>query len=602
MSWSSSENFFVNSKLEVFLVDLCYEPLEFTQSKDVIYDGPKGDDFKRFLRSTNLRVNCQGKAIVRVQKRDDDGEFLEQYDSFILEKVVPLDPFGFSNVLLLKPQAVNKLQSILDNTKAELEKKNDELNELHNLLDKTKVELAKKNDEINELQSLLDGTVAELAKKNDAINELKKQQIDQDWNPELFRLCIVAITNSMKRVFVDFGLEPPANGYPESVLKFLEMLHDLILHKEFSATFLVVANKILASIASIFEKRNGLHIGMETTNSTPDSLIDNLFTLRGFMDTHFFIDGSVIFKDYRLMKEDDLPVIFQYPATDVAELKRKKIGTKSIDNIDENSIFYGYFNIPIVGMFKGVLRRVYVTLPDEIMVKLQVGRHILNNKRFWFVNANGACIFEKELLSPESTDTNTSSSINNISNLEDAKFSSSRILGDHMDFLGFFCRMNQIFVNEKGVYLKFDFIGGKYSGPRVFRDSTVRYYSKDGGMFHPFKLVQFDVNTPTTDIVQREVYLPVASSIFGEEYPSWIVNEALGKDCAFTFNDFCFMGKITKASGTFRENALVHVFFEQSQHGENCYVDALATTFFVLKTKKVKSWVDIDKSIAPKFG
>ncbi|XP_043713236.1 uncharacterized protein LOC122661793 [Telopea speciosissima] len=187
MSWSSSDDFFVSSKLEVFAVDLFSEPLELTRCKAVVYDGPKGDDFKRFLRSKNFRVNRQGKAIVRVQKRDDDGEFLEgEYDTFVLETVVPLGPFAFQNVPLSKPQVVNELQSLLDNTKAELAKKNDELNEMQSLLDNTKAELAKKNDALNELQSLLDNTKDELAKKNDALNELMKQKIDQDWNPEQF--------------------------------------------------------------------------------------------------------------------------------------------------------------------------------------------------------------------------------------------------------------------------------------------------------------------------------------------------------------------------------------------------------------------------------
>ncbi|XP_042484889.1 uncharacterized protein LOC122065147 [Macadamia integrifolia] len=294
----------------------------------------------------------------------------------------------------------------------------------------------------------------------------------------------------MKRVFVDFGLEPPESGDPKSVLKFLEMLHDLILQKEFNSTFLVAANGILASIASIFEKRSGLSIGMETTISNPARLIESLFTLRGFIDSHFFIDGSVIVEDFRLMNKDDLPVIFQDSVADVVELKQnKEMGTKSIDNIDRSSILYGYFNIPMVGMFIGVLTRVHVNLPDEIMVKLQVGKHNLNDKRFWFVNANGAGIFQKELLSPE-----------------DIKFTPSRVLGDRTNFVGFFHRMNRIFVNEKGRYVKFDFISGKFSGPGAVFDNTVRYYISEGVMFHPFKIVQFDVNTPATNIVQREIY------------------------------------------------------------------------------------------------
>ncbi|XP_042496198.1 uncharacterized protein LOC122075290 [Macadamia integrifolia] len=200
MSWSLSDSFFVSSKLEVFSVDLFSEPLELTQSDAVIYDGPEGDDFKRFLRSKNIRVNRQGKAIIRVQKHDGDGEILEcHYDTFVLETVVPLGPFGFPNIPLPKPQVVNELQSLLDNTNAELVKKNDELNEsqsllystkaelekkndaLHesqSLLDITKAELVKKNDALKELQSLLDNTKADLAKKNDALNELMKRKID----------------------------------------------------------------------------------------------------------------------------------------------------------------------------------------------------------------------------------------------------------------------------------------------------------------------------------------------------------------------------------------------------------------------------------------
>ncbi|XP_042478820.1 uncharacterized protein LOC122059846 isoform X2 [Macadamia integrifolia] len=516
---------------------------------------------------------------------DDEGEFFEcQYDSSFLERVVPLGPFGFPNLLLLKPQVVNEFQNLLDNTKAELAKKNDELNELRSLLDNTKAELVKKNDELNELRSLLDGTKVELAKKDDEMNELKKQKIDEDWNPEQFRVSIVAITNSMKRVFVDFGLEPPESGDPKSVLKFLEMLHDLIIYKEFNSTFLVAANGILASIASIFEKRSGLTIGMEIAISNPARLIENLFTLRGFIDSHFFIDGSVIVEDFHLMNKDDLPIIFRDSAVDVPELKQKDIGSKSIDNIDRNFHFYGYFNIPMVGMFKGVLTRVHVNLPDEIMVKLQVGKHTLNDKRFWFVNANGASIFQKELLSPK-----------------DIKFTPSRILGDRTDFVGFFRRMNRIFVNGKGTYLKFDFIAGKYSGSGAVFDDTVRYYIKEGVIFYPFKMVQFDVNTPATNIVQREVYLPLSTSKdMGQNDATYIV-DVLGIDCAFTFNDFCFVGKITKATGTFRENALVSVFFEQNEHGENCYVDALATTFFILKTGKVTSHVYRDKLKDPKF-
>ncbi|XP_043714891.1 uncharacterized protein LOC122663272 [Telopea speciosissima] len=587
MSWSSSDEFFVSSKLEVFAVDLFSEPLELTRCKAVIYDGPKGDDFKRFLRSKNFRVNRQGKAIVRVQKRDDDGELLEgEYDTFVLETVVPLGPFGFQNLPLSKPQAVNEWQSLLDNTKAELAKKNDELNKLQSLLANIKAELAKKNDALNELQSLLDNTKVELAKKNDAFNELMKQKIDQDWNPEQFgRLNTAAITNSVKRVFVDFGLEPPASGDPKSVLKFLEMLHDLILYKEFSATFLVAANEILVSIASIFDKRTGLSIGMETNSLTAAQLIKNLLTLRGFMDSHFFIDGSVIVRVFRLMNEDDLPVIFRDSASDVAELKQKEIGTKSIDDIDKNSIFCGYFNIPMVGMFKGVSTRVHVNLPDEIMVKLRVGKHNLNDKRFWYVYANGSGIFQKEPLS------SSESTVGN--KLEDVKFPLSRILGGETDFLGFLLKMNRIFVNKEGTYLKFDFIATK-SSIRV-KENILYYFDKDFGLREPFKLVQFDVNESATNIIERKVSNHGSWTGTSEKYASWIVDEALGNDSAFLLKGICFIGKITKASGTFRNNALVSVFFEHSQHRENCYVDALATTFFVLKTEKVLSWINGEK-------
>ncbi|XP_042479279.1 uncharacterized protein LOC122060157 [Macadamia integrifolia] len=588
MSWSSSDNFYVNARLEVFSVDLLSEPLELTRSTGVVYDGPKGDDFLRFLRSKNFRVNRQGKAIVYVQKRNGDGEFLEcLYDTFILETVVPLGPFGFQNVPLPKPQEVIELQSLLDSTKSELAKKNDVIKELESNLGNNKAELAKKNYALNELQSLLDNTKAELAKKNDALNELAKQKIDQDWTQEQFRLTMVAITNSMKRVFIGFGLEPPASGGPESVLRFLEMLCDLILHKECGATFLVAANEILASMANIFEKRTGLSIGMETTNSTPMTpacLIKSLSTLRVFMvDAHFFIDGNVIVRDLHLMNEEDLPVIFRDSKADVAELKQnKEMGTKSIDNINKKSIFYGYFNIPTIGIFKGVLTRVHVNLPDEIMVKLRAGgKHTLNDNRFWFVYANGAGIFE-------STD-----------NLEIVKFAPSRVLGDRTNFLEFFLRMNRTFVNEKGTYLKFDFIASNPSILRDWPDNTVRYYDKDFIMHNPFKLVQFDVNECPTDTLQQEVSFPGASKATSGKYATWIVNEALGNNCAFQFKNFCFIGKITKeASGIFRKNALVSVFFEQNQHGENCYVDALATTFFVLKTEQLNSWInDRKKSV-----
>ncbi|XP_042506820.1 uncharacterized protein LOC122083176 [Macadamia integrifolia] len=540
MSWSSSDNFFVNAKLEVFSIDIFSEPLELTRSHKIVYDGPKDDDFKRFLRSKNFRVNRQGKAIVRVQKRDDDGEYLEcQYDNFILEMVVPLGTFGFQNIPLPKPQEVNELQSLLNNTKAEL---------------------AKKNGELNELQSLQDNTKDELAKKDDAFNELMKQKIDQDWNREQFRLTMIAITNSMKGVFIDFSLEPPTNGDPESVLRFLEMLRDLILHKEFGATFLVAATRLLASIESIFEKRNGITIGMETTNSTPSTparLIESLFTLRGFMESHFFIDGSVIVRDFRLMNEYDLPVIFRDSAANVAELRKKEVGAKSIDSIDGNSIFYGYFNIPNVGMFKGVLTRVHVTMPDEIMEKLQVsGKHnLINDKRFWFVYANGSAIFEKELLSPQ-----------------DVKFTPSRVLGGQTDFLEFLCRMNRTFVDKNGTYLKFDFIATKNSNTP--QDNILRYYDKDLALHDPFKLVQFDANECAIEIGEREVSVPLSWTFTSEKYASWIVNEAMGNDSAFTYKGIRFVGKITKASGTFHKNALVSVFFEQSQHGENCFVDA----------------------------
>ncbi|XP_042505244.1 uncharacterized protein LOC122081910 isoform X2 [Macadamia integrifolia] len=639
MSWSSSDNFFVNSKLEVFSADLFSEPLKMTQSKVAVYDGPKGDDFKRFLRSRNFRVNRQGKAIVRIQKRDDEGDILEyQYDSFVLEMVVPLAHFGFPNVPLPKLQAVNKLQGLLDITNADLEKKNDAHNELQSLLDSTKAELAKKNDELNDLQSLLDNTKAELAKKNDELNELrslmditkaelvkendplnelakkndelndlrslldntkaelekendilnelKKQKIDQDWNSEQFRLSIVSITNSMKRAFIDFGLEPPASGDPESVLKFLEMLRDLILHQEFGATFLVAVNGILDSIASIFDKRTGLSIGMETNIQTPAHLIKNLLTLRGFMDSHFFIDGSVIVRDFCLMNKDDLPVIFRDSATNVAELKQKKIGTKSIDNIDGNFIFYGYFNIPMVGMFKGVLTRVHVSLPDEIMVKLQVGgKHNLNDKRFWFVYANGSAIFEKkEPLSPLEPIDN---------NLQDVKFDPTRIIVGQTDFLEFLLRMNRIFVDKKGTYLKFEFIATK--GSKAPDDNVLRYYDKDFALFNPFKLVQFDANECATCITERNVYVPRLWTSKSVKYAAWIVNEALGNDCSFTLKGIRFLGKITKVSDTFRNNALVSVFFEQSKDVDNCYVDALATTFFVLKTEKITSYDNGEK-------
>ncbi|XP_042506819.1 uncharacterized protein LOC122083175 [Macadamia integrifolia] len=587
MSWSSSDNFFVNAKFEVFSVDLFSEPLELTQSKAAIYDGPKGDDFKRFLRSKNFRINRQGKVIVRIQKRDDDGEFLEsQYDNFVLETVVPLGPFDFQNVPLLKPQLVNELQSLLDNTKAELVKKNDELNKLQSLLDNTKAELAKQNDAFDELRSLLDNTKAVLVKKNDALNELMKRKIEQDWNPEQFRLTIIAITNSMKKVFLDFGLEPPASEDPEFVLR---MLHDLILHKEFGATFLVVANRVLASIGSIFEKQSGLSIGLDTTTSTPARLIDSLFTLKCFMDSHFFIDGSVIVKDFRLMNEDDLPAIFRDSAADVAELKQKKIGTKSIDNIDGNSIFYGYFNIPMVGMFKGVLTRVHVNLPDEIMVKLRVsGKHNLEEKRFWFVYANGSAIFQKD--PGEFSD-----------DLQVVKFTPSRVLGERTNFFEFLRRMNRTFVNEKGTYLKFEFKTVNFSEPKyVFYDS-IGYIDKDFIMSDPFKLVQFDTNARPTDIESRRVLLPSGGGrTLSSNASDWIVNGALGNDCAFTFKDFCFIGKITRVFDTFRDNALVTIFFEQSQHGERCYVDALATTFFLLNKEEIPLYKTNGK-VAPKF-
>ncbi|XP_043714888.1 uncharacterized protein LOC122663268 [Telopea speciosissima] len=582
MSWSSSDNFFVSSKLEVFSIDLSSKPLELTQSKAVVYDGPKGDDFKKFLRSKNLRVNRQGKAIVRIQKRDNDGEFLEcQYDNFVLEMVVPLGPFGFQNLPLPKPQAVNELESLLGNTKAELGKKNDDLNELQNLLNNTKAELVKKNDALNELQSLLDNNNAAFTKKNDALNELMKLKIDQDLNHEKFRLTMIGITNSMKRVFVDFGLEPPASEDPEYVLR---LLHDLILQKEIGATFLVAANEILASIASMFHKRSGLSIGMETNSlTTPARLIKVLFTLRGFMESRFFIDGSVMVKDLRLMNEEDLPVIFQDSAADVAELKQnKEMGTKSIDNIDRNSIFYGYFNIPTVGMFKGVLTRVHfnlpdVTLPDEIMVKLRVGKHNLKDKRFWFVYANGSGIFQKEPLCPE-----------------DVKFSPSRFLGGETDFLGFLLKMNRTFVNKEGTYLKFDFIATKSS--TVVNDNILYYLDKDFALIKPFRLVQFDVNESAIDIIERKFSAPTSwTGGTSDKYASWIVNEGLGNDSAFTLKGICFIGKITKTSGSFRSNALVSVFFEHNQHRENCYVDALATTFFVLKTEKITSWNNGEK-------
>ncbi|KAJ4979086.1 hypothetical protein NE237_009866 [Protea cynaroides] len=437
MKWSESDNYFVTSSFDVHSVDLSSEPLSLVLQKDVIYDGPNSEEFKKYLLDNGLSVNRRGKAIQRAKLNDGD-----EYKFFLLERMVSLmATYGFTNL----PSPMEE------------------------------------------------------------------------------------------------------------------------------------ANELLSSIATIFEERNGLKInGMDTTTTTtstslsstnpaPDLITESLRKLRDFISERFFIDASVIVKAYNLINQKDIPIIFRNSEAGVAELHRPDIAPKSID-CKSSSIFYGYFNIPWVGKLKGVLTKidddVTTQLPDEIKVKLDHLPYKLDDKRFWFVKANGEAFFEK--------------------------FSSS-------DFLGFLGRMkNKTFVNNEGEYLKFEFNATtvKVSGvsEEIYNPSSVAYIDSANVIYDPFMMVQYDKSESPQPISEGRVSLPER---FTEEeifpFNQYLVGLSSTREVAFLVENLCFLGKITRVSDeNFRNNALVTEFFERLPPGQFGYVDALAKTFFVCNPNKSK--------------
>ncbi|KAJ4954600.1 hypothetical protein NE237_011383 [Protea cynaroides] len=173
------------------------------------------------------------------------------------------------------------------------------------------------------------------------------------------------------------------------------------------------------------------------------------------------------------------------------------------------------------------------------------------------------------------------------------------VVGDeHLEFLR---RMNKTYVNEDERYIKFQFRGTVFSEPklRLFKDNKLRYYDKLCHSVVPFTKVQCNLNERPADLMGSNVQLPVTFSGLPSAPASRIINESLGKDCAFVYNSYCFIGDICCSSGTFRNNDAVKKFFNEAQHGKNCFVDETGTTFFVLMDSAI--WhTNVDRTV-PKF-
>ncbi|KAJ4954374.1 hypothetical protein NE237_011157 [Protea cynaroides] len=157
----------------------------------------------------------------------------------------------------------------------------------------------------------------------------------------------------------------------------------------------------------------------------------------------------------------------------------------------------------------------------------------------------------------------------------------SVVLGN--DPLEFLRRMNRIYVNDKGRYIKFQFSGTVFSGPRELKDNILRYYNEDYLGIAPFSQVQCNSNEEVADLIPSDVQLPAPLIAANDiDDASWIINEALGNHCAFTYNSYCFIGFISSASSNFRNNDVIQKFFNEHNLGPLCFVDETGTTFLVL--------------------
>ncbi|KAJ4955593.1 hypothetical protein NE237_012376 [Protea cynaroides] len=171
------------------------------------------------------------------------------------------------------------------------------------------------------------------------------------------------------------------------------------------------------------------------------------------------------------------------------------------------------------------------------------------------------------------------------------------VLGnDHLQFLR---RMNKTYVNEDERYIKFQFSGTVYSTPPLYGDNIIRYFDKKYHAGPPFSKVQCNTNERPADLIQSKVQLPNGCPREADAPASRIINDCMGKDSAFTYNGYCFIGKICCSSGDFRNNNIVEKFFNEAQRGSNCFVDETGTTFFVLKDS-LDWYTNVAKTV-PKF-
>ncbi|KAJ4957032.1 hypothetical protein NE237_013961 [Protea cynaroides] len=175
------------------------------------------------------------------------------------------------------------------------------------------------------------------------------------------------------------------------------------------------------------------------------------------------------------------------------------------------------------------------------------------------------------------------------------------VLGnEQLDFLR---RMNKTYVNEEERYIKFEFKCTLYSEPnqRLFGGHSLRYYDKYVHLTPIFNWVKSDLNETPADLIESKVQLPInlPRAPSPDASASILINEYLGKDCAFTYNSYCFIGKICCSSGTFHSNEAITKFFKEERRGKNCFVDEKGTTFFSLRDS-VECYTNVDQTV-PKF-
>ncbi|KAJ4954712.1 hypothetical protein NE237_014112 [Protea cynaroides] len=175
------------------------------------------------------------------------------------------------------------------------------------------------------------------------------------------------------------------------------------------------------------------------------------------------------------------------------------------------------------------------------------------------------------------------------------------VLGNEQ--LEFFRRMNKTYVNEEERYIKFEFNGTVFSEPKKWYVGgyKLRYFDKYHHLCDIFSEVQCNLNERPPDLIQSKVQLPVnvPRSTSPNAPASRVINESLGKDCAFAYNQYCYIGKICCSSGTFHSNEAVTKFFKEAKRGKNCFVDEKGTTFFTL-SDSVECYTNDDRTV-PKF-